>query len=99
MSNEFREPKMTQRFFVLIDTAGGKHDEVVEKLKKIPETSEIHTIFGKHDILLVLNVERHFLQESLENGMKLIAGKVAVTPGIKDTDTLTVGKSFIRKKD
>lgn len=97
--SEFIEPKKTQRFFVLVDTEGGKHEEVVEKLKKFPETTEVHSIFGKHDILLVLDIERHFLQESLEKGMRLIGGKITTIPGIKDTDTLTVGNSLIRKKE
>ncbi len=98
MNDAFIEPKETQRFFVLIDTEGGKHHDVIEELLKIPETVEVHHIFGRHDILLCLDIERHFLQESLENAMDLIGGKITTIPGVKDTDTLTVGGSLIRKK-
>lgn len=97
--SEFIHPKKTQRFFVFIDTEGGNHEKVMNKLEELPETSEIHTIFGQYDILLVLDIERHFLQESLENGMKIIAGKVATIPGIKDTETITVGNTFIRQRE
>ncbi len=97
--SEFIQPKETQRFFVFIDTEGGNREKVMKKLRELPETTEIHTIFGQYDILLVLDIERHFLQESLENGMKVIAGKVATLPEIKNTETITVGNSFIKQRE
>ena len=97
--SEFMQPKKTQRFFVLIDTEGGNHEKVMNKLRDFPETTEIHTIFGNYDILLVLDIERHFLQETLENGMRFIAGKITTVPGIKDTETITVGNTFIKQKE
>lgn len=97
--SEFKQPKKTQRFFVLIDTEGGNQEEVMKKLREFPETTEIHTIFGQYDILLVLDIERHFLQESLENAMKFIAGKISNMQGIKNTETITVGNTFIRQKE
>lgn len=97
MTANFVIPKDTQRFFVLVDVEPGEEDAVMEKLTQFPETREVHLIAGKHDILLCIDIERKILEESLEKGLKFIKGKIRIIPGVKDTDTLTVGKSLVRK--
>jgi DNA-binding Lrp family transcriptional regulator len=82
---------------VLVDVEPGEEDSVMEQLTKLPETKEVHLIAGKHDILLCIDIGKKILEESLEKGLKFIKGKIRPIPGVKDTDTLTVGKSFIRK--
>lgn len=82
---------------MLVDVEPGKEDSVMEQLIKFPETKEVHLIAGKHDVLLSVDIERKILEESLEKGLKFIKGKIRPLPGVKDTDTLTVGKSFVRK--
>ena len=97
MTANFVIPQDVQRFFVLVDVEPGQEDAVMGKLIEFPETKEVHLIAGKHDILLSVDIERKILEESLEKGLKFIKGKIRPIPGVKDTDTLTVGKSFIRK--
>ncbi|KYK33064.1 MAG: Lrp/AsnC ligand binding domain-containing protein [Theionarchaea archaeon] len=97
MTTGFVIPKNVQRFFVLVDVEPGEEDTVMERLIKFPETTEVHLIAGKHDILLCIDIERKILEESLEKGLKFIKGKIRPLPGVIDTDTLTVGKSFIRR--
>lgn len=97
MTSDFVIPQDVQRFFVLVDVEPGEEDAVMERLTKFPETKEIHLIAGKHDILLCIDIERKILEESLEKGLKFIKGSIRPIPGVKDTDTLTVGKTFIRK--
>ena len=97
MTTSFVIPQDVQRFFVLVDVEPGEEDAVMEELTRFPETKEIHLIAGKHDILLCIDVERKILEESLEKGLKFIKGKIRPLPGVRDTDTLMVGKSFIRK--
>lgn len=97
MISDFVIPRDVQRFFVLVDVEPGKEDAVMEQLIKLPETKEVHLIAGKHDVLLSIDIERKILEESLEKGLKFIKGKIRPIPGVKDTDTLTVGKSFVRK--
>ena len=97
MTSDFVIPQDVQRFFVLVDVEPGKEDSVMEQLIKLSETKEVHLIAGKHDLLLSIDIERKILEESLEKGLKFIKGKIRPLPGVKDTDTLTVGKSFVRK--
>ncbi|MBU7045441.1 MAG: Lrp/AsnC ligand binding domain-containing protein [Theionarchaea archaeon] len=97
MTANFVIPQDVQRFFVLVDVEPGEEDAVMEELTRFPETKEIHLIAGKHDILLCIDIERKILEESLEKGLKFIKGKIRPLPGVRDTDTLMVGKSFIRK--
>ena len=97
MTANFVIPQDVQRFFVLVDVEPGEEDAVMEELTQFPETKEIHLIAGKHDILLCIDIERKILEESLEKGLKFIKGKIRPLPGVRDTDTLMVGKSFIRK--
>ena len=97
MSPDFVIPQNVQRFFVLVDVEPGEEDAVMEKLTEFPETKEVHLIAGKHDILLCIDIERKILEESLEKGLKFIKGKIRPIQGVKDTDTLTVGKTFVRK--
>ncbi len=97
MTPDFVIPRDVQRFFVLVDVEPGEEDAVMERLTKYPEVKEIHLIAGKHDILLSIDLERKFLEESLEKGLKFIKGKIRIIEGIVDTDTLMVGKSYVRK--
>jgi DNA-binding Lrp family transcriptional regulator len=97
MTANFVIPQDVQRFFVLVDVEPGEEDAVMKELTQFPETKEIHLIAGKHDILLCIDIERKILEESLEKGLKFIKGKIRPLPGVRDTDTLMVGKSFIRK--
>ena len=97
MTANFVIPQDVQRFFVLVDVEPGQEDAVMERLTQFPETKEIHLIAGKHDILLCIDIEKKILEESLEKGLKFIKGKIRPLPGVRDTDTLTVGKTFIRK--
>ena len=82
---------------MLVDVEPGEEDAVMEELTRFPETKEIHLIAGKYDILLCIDIERKILEKSLEKGLKFIKGKIRPLPGDRDTDTLMVGKSFIRK--
>jgi len=97
MTANFVIPQDVQRFFVLVDVEPGQEDAVMERLTQFPETKEIHLIAGKHDILLCIDIEKKILEESLEKGLKFIKGKIRPLSGVRDTDTLTVGKTFIRK--
>jgi len=58
------EMKRTARAFVLIEVELGKEDEVMEKLLKFNEVTEVHEITDKKDLLAVLKIERDLVVPS-----------------------------------
>ncbi len=68
--------------FVLIDVKTGKVPDVVDKLKEIPQVTEVYSIAGEHDILVKLRFA------DLKSLGELVPKKLQKIPGITRTVTL-----------
>ncbi len=69
--------------FVLISAAPAHEHEVYNKLSKIPEIIELHSLFGEYD--LISKIE----SDNFENIGNIVVSKIRIIKGIIDTKTLT----------
>ena len=69
--------------FVLISAAPAHEYEVYNKLSKIPEIIELHSLFGEYDLIAKIEAE------NFENIGNIVVSKIRTIDGIIDTKTLT----------
>ncbi len=69
--------------FVLISAAPAHEHEVYNKLSKIPEIIELHSLFGEYDLIAKIEAE------NFENIGNIVVSKIRTIDGIIDTKTLT----------
>jgi DNA-binding Lrp family transcriptional regulator len=69
--------------FVLIHVSPMKESEVCNKLSKIPEVIELHSLFGKYDIIAKIEAK------DFESIGQIVIHKIRKIDGITYTSTLT----------
>ncbi len=69
--------------FVLISAAPAHEHEVYNKLSKIPEIIELHSLFGEYHLIAKIEAE------NFENIGNIVVSKIRIIKGIIDTKTLT----------
>jgi len=69
--------------FVLIKAAPAHEHEVYNKLSKVPEIVELHSLFGEYDLIAKIEVE------NFEKLGSIIVNKFRSIEGVVDTKTLT----------
>jgi DNA-binding Lrp family transcriptional regulator len=69
--------------FVLIHVSPLRESEVGEKLSKIPEVVELHSLFGKYDIIAKIEAKDY------ERIGEVVIHKIRKIDGITYTSTLT----------
>jgi DNA-binding Lrp family transcriptional regulator len=69
--------------FVLMHVLSLHENEVFNKLSKIPEVIEIHSLFGEYDLIAKIEAKDY------ESIAEIIIHKIKTINGITDTKTLT----------
>jgi DNA-binding Lrp family transcriptional regulator len=69
--------------FVLIHVSTLREYEVFDKLSKLPEVTEVHTLFGKYDIIVKIEARDY------ERLGEIVIKKIIPIEGILYTSTLT----------
>jgi len=69
--------------FVLIHVSPSRESEVLNKLSKIPEVIELHSCFGKYDIIAKIEAKDY------ESIGEIVIHKIRTIDGILYTSTLT----------
>ena len=69
--------------FVLIHVSTKCESEVLNKLSKIPEIIELHSLFGQYDIIAKIEAKDY------ENIGEIVIHKIRTIDGILYTSTLT----------
>ncbi|UCD13493.1 MAG: Lrp/AsnC ligand binding domain-containing protein [Thermoplasmatales archaeon] len=69
--------------FVLISAAPGHEYEVYNKLSKIPEIIELHSLFGEYDLIAKIDAE------DFEKLGSIVINKIRSIEGVINTKTLT----------
>jgi DNA-binding Lrp family transcriptional regulator len=69
--------------FVLIHVSPSRESEVLHKLSKIPEVIELHSLFGKYDIIAKIEAKDY------ESIGEIVLLKIRKIDGITYTSTLT----------
>jgi len=72
--------------YIQIAVESGKDVSVHGALKKIPQVTDAHIVFGDWDVVALLEIANP------EELGQLIVGKVRSIPGVKLTKTLVVAK-------
>jgi len=85
---KFRDMRSVARAFLLINVVTGKGDTVVDKLLKVEEIREVHTVPGDYDLLVVIEVQRGFIKPAPERLGEIVKGKVRRIAGVSQTMTL-----------
>ncbi|HUS99594.1 MAG TPA: Lrp/AsnC ligand binding domain-containing protein [Candidatus Thermoplasmatota archaeon] len=69
--------------FVLMHILSLHENEVFNKLSKIPEVVEIHSLFGEYDLIAKIEAKDY------ESIAKIIIHKIKTINGVTETKTLT----------
>jgi DNA-binding Lrp family transcriptional regulator len=69
--------------FVLMHVISQHENRVFNKLSKIPEIIEIHSLFGEYDLIAKIEAKDY------ESIAEIIIHKIKTIDGITDTKTLT----------
>ena len=85
---EFRNMRSVARAFLLINVVAGKEDTIADKLLKVEEIREVHTVPGDYDLLAVIEVQRGFVKPAPERLAEIVKGKVRKIAGVSQTMTL-----------
>ena len=87
-NEETRDLKQIAEVFLLINVVSGKEDSVARKLMRVPEIRKVHTVFGKYDLIAVMEVERGFIKPAADKVAEILKAKVRKIAGISHTETL-----------
>ena len=87
-NEETRDLKQIAEVFLLINVVSGKEDSVARKLMRVPEIRKVHTVFGKYDLVAVMEVERGFIKPAADKVAEILKAKVRKIAGISYTETL-----------
>lgn len=69
--------------FVLIHVSPSRESEVCDRLSKIPEVIELHSLFGRYDIIAKIEAKDY------ESIGEIVIHKIRKIDGITYTSTLT----------
>lgn len=72
--------------YVLITTATGKENFVLEQLRQLPGLSEVHQLFGQFD--LIVRVET----KDYDTLCDMVLGKFRTIPGVTGSRTLITAR-------
>jgi DNA-binding Lrp family transcriptional regulator len=75
---------------VLINVAHGKINEVAETLAGMPGISEVYSVAGRYDLVVLIRVK------SNEQMADLVTNQLLKVPGIEKTETLIAFRAYSR---
>jgi DNA-binding Lrp family transcriptional regulator len=75
---------MATEAFVLINTQLGKEDEILAKVREIPEIVEAFIVMGSYDLVAKISIE------DAKKLKPLVTNHIRSLPGIKETVTIIV---------
>ncbi len=75
---------MATEAFVLINTQLGKEDEILAKVREIPEIIEAFIVMGSYDLVAKISIE------DAKKLKPLVTNEIRSLPGIKETVTIIV---------
>lgn len=68
--------------YLLMNTSTGKETLVIDRLRVLPELSEVHQLFGQYDIIARLEADDY------DRLCDVVLGKVRTIPGVTGSRTL-----------
>ena len=98
---ETEYPEMLREItaFVLINASAKKEVRLVDKLIKLEEVKEVHSVHGNVDIIAKIVLRRDLVSSDAETIGDFVHNKIRLLSGVISTQTLIPGYSKLKKKD
>jgi len=98
---ETEYPEMLREItaFVLINASAKKEVRLVDKLIKLEEVKEVHSVHGNVDIIAKIVLRRDLVSSDAETIGDFVHNKIRQLSGVISTQTLIPGYSKQKKKD
>ena len=77
---------ITATAFVLITTATGKESHVLQEMRKLPELSEVHQLFGQFDLIAKIESKDYDVL------CDIVLDKIRTIEGVTSTKTLITAR-------
>jgi DNA-binding Lrp family transcriptional regulator len=82
--------------FVFISSEAGKTQEVIRKLRELPEARGVYLLFGKSDILVELEVEKSMVNPPPQRIASIVETRIAKMPAVHHTQTFVPLESIVK---
>ena len=98
--NETQYPEMLREItaFVLINVSAKKEVRLVDKLYKLDEVKEVHSVHGSVDVIAKIVLKRDLVSSDAETIGDFVHNKIRQISGVVSTQTLIPGYSKQKKK-
>ncbi|MEH0019441.1 MAG: ParB N-terminal domain-containing protein [Desulfobacter sp.] len=93
---EYPEMKRTITAFVFINVGASTEIELIDKLFKLEEIQEVHSVHGSIDILVKMVLKRDFLASDAETIAEYVDMNIRRIEGITRTQTIIPGVSKVK---
>ena len=77
-------------FIILLDVRNDKITEIAEQLAAMPEISEVYSVTGNYDLVVIVRTR------SNDDVAELVTNRLGPIEGIEQTDTMLAFKTFSR---
>lgn len=96
---EYPEMKREIIVFILLNVEGKYEEQIFEKLLRLDEVQEAHTIHGSVDILVKVRLMRDLLTSDAEVINHFIQTTIRMWKGVTSSQTLIPGLSRVKEED
>ena len=82
--------------FVLMIVEARKENRVIEKLTRLDEVREVHSVHGSVDIIAKIVLKRNLVMSDAETIGDFVQNMIRQLPGVVSTQTLIPGSSYVK---
>ncbi len=95
---DYPEMKRTISAFIMIDTQSAAEVKIIDKLFRLDEVQEVHSVHGTIDVLAKIVLRRDFLASDAEIIGEFVEQKIRRIKGITRTQTIIPGASKVKER-
>ncbi len=93
---EYPEMKRTITAFVFVNVGASPEHQIIDRLYKLEEVQEVHSVHGSIDILVKMVLRRDFLASDAETIAEYVDQNIRRIEGINRTQTIIPGISKVK---
>jgi DNA-binding Lrp family transcriptional regulator len=75
-------------FIILLDVQSNKITEIAEQLADMPEISEVYSVTGNYDLVVIVRTRTN------DDVAELVTNRLGLIEGIEHTDTMLAFKTY-----
>ncbi len=93
-------PEMKQKItiFILLNVDGLQEERIFDKLSKMDEVKELHSVHGSIDMIVKATLMRDLLASDAEQVSQFVHGTIRRMKGVISTQTLIPGLSIVKER-